>query len=85
MMRAFALALAALCGCAGSLVDQPAAAAGGTAPTAACLRSCTSTPVAGAAPLCIGDTCSYECPGGKLKCAAGCCEASSISAGASHT
>lgn len=77
------LAIAVLCGCAGSLVDQSAVA--GTAPTAACLQTCTSTAVAGAAPLCIGDTCTYECPGGKLKCAAGCCDVSSISAGASHT
>jgi alpha-tubulin suppressor-like RCC1 family protein len=70
------LPLLLLCACAGSLVDH-----GGTA---ACVAQCT-TSVPGAAPLCIGDTCTYECRGGKLKCGTRCCDASVISAGTSHT
>jgi alpha-tubulin suppressor-like RCC1 family protein len=76
------LPLLLLCACAGSLVDHSGATLPGG--TAACVASCT-TPVLGAAPLCIGDTCTYECRGGKLKCAGGCCDTTAISAGASHT
>jgi alpha-tubulin suppressor-like RCC1 family protein len=78
------LPLPLLCACAGSLVDHSGATLPGGA-TPACVASCTSTSVPGADPVCIGDTCSYECRGGKLKCANGCCDTDTISAGASHT
>ena len=88
-MKTLLLALVLACGCAGSLVDQLVGASGnggdGGTPTQACLNTCTSTSVPNAAPLCIGDACTYECQGGKLKCGSGCCDATAISAGASHT
>jgi alpha-tubulin suppressor-like RCC1 family protein len=71
-----------LCGCAGSLVDHAAFNAGGTPE---CVQSCTSTPVPGADPHCIGNTCTYQCKDGKLKCAGGCCDVDTLSAGTSHT
>ena len=71
-----------LCGCAGSLVDHTAFNAGGTPE---CIQSCTSTPVPGAEPACIGSTCTYKCQEGKLKCAGGCCDVDALSAGTSHT
>ena len=73
-----------LCGCAGSLVDHTAFNGGGTPE---CIASCT-TSVPGAGPLCIGSTCTYECQGGRLKCAigqGGCCDVTALSAGTSHT
>jgi len=76
------LSILILCGCAGSLVDHTAFNAGGTPE---CLQSCTSTSVPGAKALCIGNTCTYECLGGRLKCAAGCCDVDALSAGTSHT
>jgi len=76
------LSILILCGCAGSLVDHAAFNAGGTPE---CIQSCTSTPVPGADPICIGSTCTYQCRGGKLKCAAGCCDVDALSAGTSHT
>jgi alpha-tubulin suppressor-like RCC1 family protein len=98
MMRLILIAM--LCGCAGSLVDHAGISQGGDAggdgggtpdagdagPTPACMAACTSTPYGDAAdPLCVGDTCTYACKGGKLKCATGCCDAAAISAGGSHT
>jgi alpha-tubulin suppressor-like RCC1 family protein len=74
------LSLVLLCGCTGSLIDHGDASVS----EAACRDTCTSAP-AGAAPLCIGSTCTYECDGGKLKCATGCCAATALSAGTSHT
>jgi len=75
------LSILILCGCAGSLVDHAAFNAGGTPE---CLQSCT-TSVPGATRLCVGNTCTYECDGGRLKCAAGCCDVDALSAGTSHT
>ncbi|HWT85506.1 MAG TPA: hypothetical protein VN177_07015 [Myxococcales bacterium] len=76
------LPILVLCGCAGSLVDHAAFNAGGTPE---CVQSCTSTPVPGADPHCIGSTCTYQCKDGKLKCAGGCCDVDTLSAGTSHT
>ena len=70
-----------LCGCAGSLVDHTAFNAAGTPE---CKQSCTTT-VPRADPVCIGSTCTYECRGGRLKCAGGCCDVDALSAGTSHT
>jgi alpha-tubulin suppressor-like RCC1 family protein len=75
------LSILILCGCAGSFVDHTAFNAGGTPE---CIATCT-TSVPGAGPLCIGSTCTYECQGGRLKCADGCCDVTALSAGTSHT
>jgi len=75
------LSILILCGCAGSFVDHTAFNAGGTPE---CIATCT-TPVPGAGPLCIGSNCTYECQGGRLKCADGCCDVTALSAGTSHT
>jgi alpha-tubulin suppressor-like RCC1 family protein len=76
------LFLLLLCGCAGSLVDNASLGGGGTPH---CIQTCTTTPVPSALPFCVGDTCTYQCQDGKLKCSNGCCDVTSLSAGASHT
>jgi alpha-tubulin suppressor-like RCC1 family protein len=76
------LSILFLCGCAGSLIDHTALNGSGTPE---CIASCTSTPVPGADPACIGSTCTYQCRDGKLKCAVGCCDVTALSAGTSHT
>jgi alpha-tubulin suppressor-like RCC1 family protein len=46
-------------------------------------HACT-TNVADARPVCIANTCGYECPAGLLKCEKGCCTSSSVAAGGDH-
>jgi alpha-tubulin suppressor-like RCC1 family protein len=46
-------------------------------------HACTTT-VEGATPICVANTCGYECAPGRLKCATGCCAAAAITAGGDH-
>lgn len=89
------LPLLLLCACAGSLVDHEgitippdAGVVVVTPPTQACLDTCTVAPQ-GAAPLCNGDVCTYQCNPGLLKTPLtnppSCSVPSAIAAGGNHT
>ncbi len=77
-----------LCACAGSFVDHSGVPItlpdGGTGGTQQCVDTCTTT-VQGAAPLCVGNTCTYECNAGLLNTGTACAAVTSVAAGGDHT
>lgn len=77
-----------LCSCVGSLVDHTGVPItlpdGGPGGTQQCIDTCT-TAVQGAAPLCVGSTCTYECNAGLLNTGTACAAVTSVAAGGDHT